>query len=297
MIAKEKLDETQRNTVKAATSENNNLFIQGPAGCGKSVVLIHALQDFLDRNPQARLLMVSFTRTLLELYKTGIREDLLSRVQLCTMEKFKHSNFGHYQFIVIDEVQDTDPVVLNLIKQSGKRLIGAGDYFQSIYDNKCSLSDIQGIGNMQEPILPVIYRNTQSIHAIASYFAEFPEQYRAYAVDNKQRDTSVQMAEFSSKLKEVEYVLGKAKQLAESGENTVIILPNQEKVLNFFTAVFLLESLTPWVLTKNSYNKPDYGSLNTYCQRQKLPISYLGNGYGSLQRIYTQQPPAKRRVG
>ena len=44
MIAKELLDETQRNTVMAAVAETGNLFIHGPAGCGKSVILIHILQ-------------------------------------------------------------------------------------------------------------------------------------------------------------------------------------------------------------------------------------------------------------
>lgn len=286
MIAKELLDETQRNTVNAVVAENGNLFIHGPAGCGKSVVLIHAIQDFLDNHLQAKLVLVSFTHALIELYKTGIRPDLINRVQICTMEKFKTSNFGHYQFIVIDEIQDTDLAVLNLIKQSGKRVVGTGDYFQSIYENKCELSDIKGLGNMQEPILPVIYRNTKSIHAIASYFADFPEQYRAYEVYKKQDDTSVQMAQFSSKLKEVDYVWHKAKQLANAGENTVIILPNQEKVLNFFSAIFLLESINPWSLVQNCFNKPDYGALNSYCQRQKIPACYLGSSYGSLQRIY-----------
>jgi superfamily I DNA/RNA helicase len=286
MIAIEQLDETQHHIVNAAVAENGNLFIHGPAGCGKSVVLIHAIQDFLDNHLQAKLVLVSFTHALIQLYKTGIRSDLINRVQMCTMEAFKKSNFGHCQFIVIDEIQDTDSTVLNLIKQSGKRVVVAGDYFQSIYENKCGLLEIKGLGNMQEPMLQTIYRNTKSIHAIASYFADFPEQYRTYEVDKKQYDTSVQLAHFSSKLKEVDYVWQKAKQLANAGENTVIILPNQEKVLNFFTEIFLLESINPWSLVHNRYNKPDYGALNSYCQRQKIPACYLGNGYGSLQKIY-----------
>jgi len=286
MIAKDQMDETQRNTVRSVGIENDHFFIHGPAGCGKSVVLIHAVQDFLDDHPQARLVIVSFTHALIELYKTGIRPELMNRVQMCTMEAFKKSNFGHCQFIVIDEIQDTDSAVLNLVKQSGKRMIGAGDYYQSIYENKCELAEIKSLGNMHEPELPVIYRNTKSIHAIASYFADFPEQYRAYEIDNKQRDTSVQLAHFSSKLKEVDYVWHKAKQLANKGENTVIILPTQDKVLNFFSDIFLLESIKPWFRVQNRYNKPDYGDLNIYCYQQKIPACYLGNGYGSLQRIY-----------
>lgn len=285
MIAKEQLDETQRITVKAAVAENGNLFIHGPAGCGKSVVLIHAVHDFLDAHLGTKLVMVSFTHALIELYKTGIRSDLLDRVEICTMEAFKRGNFTNCKFIVIDEIQDTDSAVLNLVKQSGKRIVCAGDFFQSIYENKCELLEIKSLGNMQEPNLPTIYRNTKSIHAIASYFADLPEQYRAYEVDNKQRDTSVQMAHFSSKLKEVDYVWHKAKQLANAGENTVIILPNKEKVLNFFSAIFLLESIEPWPLVQNCFNKPDYGSLNNYCHRKKIPACYLGNSYGSLQAI------------
>jgi len=288
MIAKERLDDTQRNIVSASASENTNLFIHGPAGCGKSVVLVHIVQEILDKNPEAGVVMISFTRALLELYKTGVRADLLNRVQFCTMEGFKKGNYRPCQFIVIDEIQDSDLHLLNIIKPSSCRVLVAGDFYQSIYDNKCALSDIQSLENIQQPLLPVIYRNTKSIHAIASFFAEFPEEYRAYDVDNKQQDTSVQLAEFSSKLKEIAYVWSKARLLAEGGDNVVIILPNQEKVLNFFSAVCLLESLNPWVLAHNRYNKPDYGALNSYCQQQKLPICYLGNSYGSLKRIYDE---------
>ncbi len=283
MITKDKLDETQRNIIKALGSEENNLFIQGPAGCGKSVVLIHAVQDLLDKNEAIKILLVSFTHSLLNLYKSGLRADLHHRVTRCTMQRFKTLPLESYDYIVIDEVQDIKQPILERLRASKIPLISAGDYFQSIYDDTCEIDELKSLGNIKEPILPVIYRNTKSIHAIASYFSDSPEIYRAYEVDNKQNDTSVQMAEFLSNIIEVQYTWGKARQIAEAGESVVIILPNRQKILDFFAEVCRLEDIEPWEQIEDRYGKPDYDLLNSYCDRHQLPLHYLGNNYGDFQ--------------
>ncbi len=288
MIAKDKLDETQRNTVLAITGQNHNLFIHGPAGSGKSVVLVHALQDYLLNQPTSRLAIVSYTHALIALYKTGVEPELLKRIDFFTMERFKYITVAtRWDFIVIDEIQDSKPEILEKLKLFGKKIITAGDFFQSIYENKCNITGIRELGDMQEPKLPDIYRNTKSIKSIAVYFAEFPDEYREYAV-LRTANTSVQLAHFSSRSKEIEYTWKQAKMLSENGKNSVIILANHEEVLSFYEAVFLLENKKPWILVNNEFGKPAYSELNIYSQRNKLPICYLGNSYGVLQRIYDE---------
>jgi superfamily I DNA/RNA helicase len=289
MVAKEKLDETQRNIVSAITGQNHNLFIHGPAGSGKSVVLVHALQDYLINKPSSRLAIISYTWALIDLYKTGIEPELLKRVDFFTMEGFKKITIlTRWDFFIIDEIQDSEIEILDKLKESGKKIITAGDFFQSIYENRCNISGIRELGNIQEPKLQDIYRNTKSIKAIASYFSEFPDEYREFEVSRTTNDTSVQLAHFSSKFKETEYTWKQAKMLSEKGINSVIILANQDEVLSFYSVVFSLENQHPWSLVNNRFNKPDYGALNAYSQQKKLPIRYLGNGYGTLQKIYDE---------
>lgn len=289
MITKEKLDETQRNIVSAITGQNHNLFIHGPAGSGKSVILVHALQDYLTRNKSSKLAIISFTLALIDLYKTGINSELLRRIDFFTMEKFKQNDTqDKYDFLIIDEVQDSEVAVLDKLKLSRKKIITAGDFFQSIYPNKCNITEIRNLGNIQEPKLQDIYRNTKTIKAIAAFFAEFPDEYRAFEVSRTANDTSVQLAHFSSKLREVEYTWKQAKFLSERGLNSVVILPNQEEIFNFYSSVFLLENKQPWSLVYNNFNKPHYGALNLHSQKNNLPIRYLGNGYGDLQKIYDE---------
>lgn len=289
MITKEKLDETQRNIVSAITGQNHNLFIHGPAGSGKSVILVHALQDYLTRNRSSRLAIISFTLALLDLYKTGIHPDLLHRIDFFTMEGFKQTNINHdHDFLIIDEVQDSEMIVLDKLQQSGRKIITTGDFFQSIYLNKCNITDIRNIDNMQEPKLQSIYRNTKTIRSVASFFAEFPDEYRSFEVSRTANDTSVQLAHFSSKVREVEYTWKQAKFLSERGLNAVIILPNQKEIFNFCSAVLLLERKNLWPLDYNKYNRPNYDSLNSHFKKNGLPIRYLGNGYGGLKNIYDE---------
>ncbi|MFI3220830.1 MAG: 3'-5' exonuclease [Methylococcales bacterium] len=289
IVAKEMLDETQRNILSAIVGQNHNLFIHGPAGSGKSVVLVHALQDYLLNQPTSRLAIISYTLALIDLYKTGIKPELLKRVDFFTMEGFKKVTIGNqWDFFIIDEVQDSETEILDKLKLSGKKIITAGDFFQSIYENRCNISGIRELENLQELQLPVIYRNTKSIKAIAVLFAEFPDEYSAFEVSRTANDTSVQLAHFSSKLKESEYTWKQAKMLSEEGINSVIIFANHNEVLSFYSNVFELENKNPWVLVKNSYNHPHYGALNFYSQQMNLPIRYLGNGYGSLQKIYNE---------
>jgi superfamily I DNA/RNA helicase len=289
MVAKNKLDETQRNIVSAMVGQNHNLFIHGPAGSGKSVILVHALQDYLINQPSSRLAIISYTWALIDLYKTGIEPELLKRVDFFTMEGFKKVTISNlWDFFIIDEVQDSEKEILDKLKLSGKKIITAGDFFQSIYQNKCDITGIRELGNIQEPKLQDIYRNTKSIKSIAVLFAEFPDEYSAFEVSRTANDTSVQLAHFSSKLKEAEYTWKQAKTSSEKGINSVIILANQEEVLSFYSAVFLLENQHPWSLVNNRYNKPDYDALNVYSKQRNLPIRYLGGGYGSLQNIYDE---------
>ena len=70
------LDPDQREIVDNLA--NQKYFINGFAGTGKSVVLVHKLRKIYEDNPNAKCCIISFTHALLEMFKLGIEECGLS---------------------------------------------------------------------------------------------------------------------------------------------------------------------------------------------------------------------------
>ena len=65
-----------------------NFWIRGFAGSGKSVLVVHALTQAKRENDSLRACIVLFTRSLIDLYKTGLPEAL-SGVPVMTYYQFK----------------------------------------------------------------------------------------------------------------------------------------------------------------------------------------------------------------
>jgi superfamily I DNA and RNA helicase len=82
-----KLAPEQRDFVDSKFSENKNYWIQGHAGSGKSVLLVHALIKTYDKNPNLKVCFVLYTRALIDMIKTGIPSELKSKVSVSKVIK------------------------------------------------------------------------------------------------------------------------------------------------------------------------------------------------------------------
>ena len=75
MIEEAKLGPEQREIIDDLGKSNGKpIWIQGHAGSGKSVVLLHSLSDFLIRNKSANVVVVVFTWALVDLIQTGLKQ-------------------------------------------------------------------------------------------------------------------------------------------------------------------------------------------------------------------------------
>ena len=139
MIEEARLGDEQKEIIEiAGTAQGKPIWIQGHAGSGKSVVLLHAVRDYLIRNPNANVAIVVFTWSLVDMVKTGLNQipSLAGKyIPVLTIYQLDNRlNAGNsYDVIFCDEVQDLPIELIDKMKNNSNQLIIAGDAAQSIY--------------------------------------------------------------------------------------------------------------------------------------------------------------------
>lgn len=269
------LDPEQRDFVDSKFSENKNYWIQGHAGSGKSVLLVHSLIKAYNKNPNLKVCFVLYTHALIDMIKTGIPSELKSKVEVMTYFQFQKSS-KTYDLILVDEVQDLPANVVRELKRRSSRVISAGDMNQSIYEGRVSPSEIKNLLNAQTFPLKIIHRLTKTLKKIASFFKS---DVLGAKEDWNKKDVQVIIGiarPFSSD--EFEFVWRKAKlQASNSNSPTVVLLPFHSSIVKFMN--FVLSHENKPTLDENMN---DNEARNNYLDKHNVKLEYIGNGFGSL---------------
>lgn len=282
MIKYDKLDDDQKDFVDDEINRKGNIWIKGFAGSGKSVMLIHALRKKLNSNPNARICVVVFTHSLIDMFKTGMAELGMSQtIPVMTYHQFKKRD-NIYDYIFCDEVQDLPAEVLNLMKQRSQHVYVAGDSNQSIYENRVSTTEIGNIINARPFVLTRIYRLTRSIMNAVSNLLPNLDIFGSRR-DMTKKDVSVRLVKTYDKDEEVKYIWEQATDATSEGYSSAILLPKHDYIIDFANRLLKQNGKDIWNLKENNWGKPDYNSLNNHFRSQGLKIEYIGNGYGSFQ--------------
>lgn len=270
------LDPEQRDFVDSKFSENKNYWIQGHAGSGKSVLLVHSLIKAYNKNPNLKVCFVLYTYALIDMIKTGIPSALKSKAEVMTYFQFQKS-FESYDLILVDEVQDLPSNVVIEIKRRSNRVISAGDMNQSIYEGTVSPNEIENLLNAQTFQLKIIHRLTKTIKKIASFFKS---DILGAKEDWNKKDVQVILGKarpFSSD--EFEFVWRKAKlQASNSNSPTVVLLPFHTSIVKFMNFVLSYEN-KPTL----DENMNDNEARNNHLAKHNVKLEYIGNGFGSLE--------------
>ena len=105
MIREDQLDPDQKDFVNIESQKSGNIWVKGFAGSGKSVLLVHSLKNVLNRQPNAKIAVVVYTRSLIDMFKTGMKElNLPSTIPVMTYIEFVDKNTSDYDYIFCDEV-------------------------------------------------------------------------------------------------------------------------------------------------------------------------------------------------
>lgn len=289
MVPKTRLGQEQELILgKCVRSAAGNDWIEGFAGSGKTVLLVHAMETLAATQRGKSIVFVTFTHALKDLVTSGL-SDKARHLAVLTVDQFLGKG-QRYDVVLVDEIQDLQHHKIKKLRTLAGRLIVAGDVEQSIYAAGVDEHDIETTLEPARHKLNVLYRLTQTLQALAR--ALMPGSAIARAQGRPPKDTDVVLARADNAHAEAEWIFDKASMLAKPGSPALIILPRHEDIYEFIRVVAEVRGVRPPVmkyLTRNfgggrtgGSNKPDYESMNQDLKSKKLPVRYLGNGFGSL---------------
>jgi superfamily I DNA/RNA helicase len=289
MIREDQLDPDQREFINVESKKSGNIWVKGFAGSGKSVLLIHSLKNILQKEPNAKIAVVVYTHSLIDMFKTGMKElNIPSSIPVMTYIEFCDKNSQNFDYIFCDEVQDLPSRVLYAMNNRSRKVIVAGDSNQSIYDTDprwnepvVNPSQVGDIINARAFSLNMIHRLTRSIIAAVQKILPSMNIWGAKR-DLTKQDVNIRLCEASSETEEVKYIYQEAQKGANVGDTSVILLPTLNMISKFANQVLSANNKPQWNEKKNTWGKPDYGDLNRHLRSNGIKVQFIGSGYGSL---------------
>lgn len=294
MIREDQLDPDQRDFINIESKKEGNIWIQGFAGSGKSVLLLHKLREVLQKDPNANICIIVFTHSLIAMFKAGMKElNIRQNIPIITYFQFKKfldngTYTNKFDYIFCDEVQDLPSEILSLMKNWGKTVIVAGDANQSIYDMApgsqlpvVELDEIEPLLSARPFSLNIIHRLTKSIIGLVENLLPEINIWRSKR-DLTKQDVNVRLAKADNIYQEIKYVYQEALKAANVGDSVAILFPHQNLIIQAVNEILKQNNIPLWQERKNKYGHTDYNNLNEYLEENNIRLHYVGNGNGSL---------------
>lgn len=286
IIPENKLDAQQRDFLDNVDIDRKNVWIKGFAGSGKSILLAYTAKKILVRNSSSKVLLVVFTQSLVEMFKAAFLE-MGMHVEVETYYRFMKTS-SRYDYVLVDEVQDLTPRVINEMNNRCSHIIVAGDSNQSIFESDplwhevtVSPSEVGHLINGDAFELGIIHRLSRSIIDAVQRFLPRMNIFSSKR-DMTKSDTQIRLCEASSEEKEVSYIMAEATKAVNLGISSAILIPSQKKIIQFVNQALRDAGKQPWPERTNQYGKMDFGSMNNYLKANGIQIQYIGNGYGKF---------------
>lgn len=284
MVPLRRLDEAQQNVLRqcAAIGEQPK-WVEGFAGSGKTVLLVHAIQGWLQKNPDSRVCIVVFTRALMDLIRSGLAPEFRPRIPVMTYLHFVNKDRQHYDLVVVDEVQDVPANILGAIRKRADRLLVGGDDAQSIYESGSRAGRIESVLQPDRMKLPMVYRLTRKIINVVRNI--LPDNNIVTATSGRMEEIQVTLAHAESWDTEMGWVWHQARRFTETGHPSVIVLPDHPVIQRFTRFVAEQEGRSLPDFPPDAWNNHDYSAVNQdfLDAGAGVCLQYLGNGHGSLE--------------
>jgi superfamily I DNA/RNA helicase len=290
MIQEDQLDPDQIDFINVESKKEGNIWVKGFAGSGKSVLLVHLLKDVLNKTPNAKVAVVVYTRSLIDMYKTGMNElNIPDSVPVMTYYEFVKRTSALYDYIFCDEVQDLPGRVLYDMQNRSKKVIVAGDSNQSIYDKDpkwqepvVNPAQVGSIINARAFSLNMIHRLTRSIIAAVQKLLPSMNIWGAKR-DTTKIDVVIRLCEATSENEEIRYVYQEAQKGTNIGETSAILFSTLDFVIKFANLILASNNKPQWNMRLNQWGKPDFKDLNKHFRDNGIKLQFIGSSYGSLE--------------
>lgn len=269
-------------------TEKGNVYVSGFPGSGKSVCLLYAVKTIRDKEPNASILFVEFTHSLIKMIEAALSELGLANIQVVTYADFDRNYRGSYDYIICDEVQDMSASLLELMKRRAKRIIVGGDPNQSIYETlpnggpTVDPEEMKRILTPKTSELTILHRlNKFIIRGINSFMPQMRMLAEKSSMLKKHKPAYVWHCIDQSD--EVKRIMEDAKTALNYGESVAILLPAHWKIENFVNIYLQSIGKPTFDFSQDrQYGKPNYGLLNQHLEKHGVKMQSITNGFGSL---------------
>ena len=286
LVPENMLDDQQRDFVENVDINQRNVWIKGFPGSGKSVLLAYTMKRIKRNDPNAKVAVVVFTHSLIAMFKAAFSEMGIA-ANIMTYFEFMDKS-SNYDYVLSDEVQDMTARVLATMNSRAKHVIVAGDENQSIFEidpkyreATVTPSQITSLLNCRDFELGIIHRLSSSIIAAVERFMPNLNIFTARR-DMTKRNTQIRLCSANSPEQEVKYIIKEAQRAVNIGDTAAILIPTQQKILEFFQMTLTALGKSQWSVQLNRFGKIDYNKLNSYLRTNGIKLQYVGNGYGSF---------------
>ena len=288
MVSINDLDAVQARTIEnIINNQDENHWVKGFAGSGKTIVLTHVLERLASAKPAVKVCFATFTHALKDLVESGLSDNAKQKIDISTFNGLRklHNN---YDIVVADEMQDIPSRVLPTLADKSDVLIIAADLDQSIYRSACSVAELNAaVKPAKEHQLREIHRINQNVFEIAT--SVYTNAKVVAQTKVRQDDEQAQIFEGTSIRDEFLTMFEESVRVSVKESPSAILLPSKVLLDKFISTISTANSYTGTPPSVKDAERPEIGEqadpfkeINAYLKKNKSPLQVFGGGSGSL---------------
>lgn len=282
MVGIDELDLVQRRTIDTIVSDpENNHWVKGFAGSGKTIVLTHVLKRLLAEQKTLEVCFATYTHALAGMVESGLTAREAKQIEITTLTSVKKLKQS-YDVIVVDEMQDISKQQLEAIFKKTNNVIIAADHDQRIYRFSISETDLaRAIKPVKNHQLRNIHRINRPVFEVATtIFRDAHFDSRGIPDDDYEK---IRVYAGSSLKDEFETIYDEAVRISGPGQPSAILFPANADMTQFMQTI---ADTNKWgkvpAIRQDDEMADPFGQANDFLARKESPLLLYGSTSGQL---------------
>ena len=288
MVSINDLDAVQLRAIEnIIDNQDENHWVKGFAGSGKTIVLTHVLERLATAKPPVKVCFATFTHALKDLVESGLSDNAKLKIDISTFNGLGKMR-NDYDLVVADEMQDIPSCVLPTLAKKSEVLVIAADLDQSIYRSACSVSELNAsVKPAKEHQLREIHRINENVFDIAT--SVYSDAKIVSQTTVRQDNERARKFEGISMRDEFVTMFEEAVRVSAKESPSAVLLPSKALLDKFISTIATANSYTGTPPSVKDSDRPEFGEqadpfkeINAYLKKNKSPLQVFGGGSGSL---------------
>ena len=288
MVSINELDAVQARAIEnIIDNQDENHWVKGFAGSGKTIVLTHVLERLAAAKPPVKVCFATYTHALKDLVESGLSTNAKNRIDISTFNGLGKLR-NDYDLVVADEMQDIPSRVLPTLAKKSDVLVIAADLDQSIYRSACSVSELNAsVKPAKEHQLREIHRINENVFDIAT--SVYSDAKIVSQTTVRQDNEQARMFRGISFRDEFTTMFEEAVRVSAKESPSAVLLPSKALLDKFISTIATANSYVGTPPSVKDGDRPEIGEqadpfkeINAYLKKNKSPLQVFGGGSGSL---------------